>query len=353
MWKLMALGVFFVVAALASSGATGCTALWDCQEDPAAECFAGKGTGASASGGGGTGAGGASGAGNGEACLSGEECASGFCVDGVCCGSSCDGKCQGCAEAVTGALDGTCAGLPVGTGDPAFPECSAGGCGKVQGWCSCEDGIKGADETDIDCGGVCGATCTVGQACAGAVDCQGGLGCVDGRCCSSACDGACESCAVPGKEGICAPIAGPDPGFCDGAQQCSWTRSCGLANGEFCTNDQQCGTGHCVAATYCDDCEATGPCPAGFVCSEGSCAPAGRPLGVPCTSSGECVTSLCLDGVCCESLCVNLCTACNPVYTGGDSGVCAPIVAGLDPQGECSGPGAAGSCDGQGFCGKN
>lgn len=348
----MALGVFFVVAALASSGATGCNAVWDCHEDPAAECFVGKGTGASASGGGGTGAGGASGAGNGEACLSGEECASGFCVDGVCCGSSCDGKCQGCAEAVTGAPDGTCAGLPVGTGDPAFPECSAGGCGKVQGWCWCEDGIKGADETDIDCGGVCGATCSVGQACAGPTDCQGGLGCVDGRCCSSECSGPCESCAVPGQYGSCAPIAGPDAGFCEGEQQCGWAQVCALANGALCSADFECGSHRCGEAMLCTPCGALSFCAPGFACVEGSCAATGKVYGA-CHADVECASEHCADGVCCDEPCSGACLACSFAYTGKQSGVCAPIVAGLDPQSECNGPGAAGSCDGQGFCGKN
>jgi uncharacterized membrane protein YgcG len=51
---------------------------------------------------------------NGVACSSATACASGFCVDGVCCESACDGKCVSCNQA---ARAGKCSGYAAGS-DP-------------------------------------------------------------------------------------------------------------------------------------------------------------------------------------------------------------------------------------------
>src|SRR5262249_11502779 len=47
---------------------------------------------------------------NGIACSSNPDCASGWCVDTVCCDTACDGLCETCiaAKQVSGAADGTC-----------------------------------------------------------------------------------------------------------------------------------------------------------------------------------------------------------------------------------------------------
>ncbi len=61
-----------------------------------------------------------------------------------------------CADlGYTGCSDGSCAGKPV-----------------VE---TCSDGKKNQDETDIDCGGVCGATCGTGQGCKSSKDCKAGV----------------------------------------------------------------------------------------------------------------------------------------------------------------------------------
>jgi hypothetical protein len=44
----------------------------------------------------------------GAACAAASDCGSGFCADGVCCASACDGTCYACNQA---GLLGTCAGL--------------------------------------------------------------------------------------------------------------------------------------------------------------------------------------------------------------------------------------------------
>lgn len=59
---------------------------------------------------------------NGTDCDGAGECASGFCVDGVCCDTACEGACGACVGSATGADDGTCAALPFGTS--AAPSCN-------------------------------------------------------------------------------------------------------------------------------------------------------------------------------------------------------------------------------------
>lgn len=51
-----------------------------------------------------------------EPCGDAVTCASGFCVDGVCCDSACDGACQGCSAAAKGSGDdGICGNVAAGT----------------------------------------------------------------------------------------------------------------------------------------------------------------------------------------------------------------------------------------------
>jgi hypothetical protein len=54
---------------------------------------------------------------NGFTCAQNAECASDFCVDGVCCNALCDGLCEACVGVFTNVSDGTCADVLVGT-DP-------------------------------------------------------------------------------------------------------------------------------------------------------------------------------------------------------------------------------------------
>ena len=56
---------------------------------------------------------------DGASCSAPADCMSGFCVDGVCCGTACDGECERC----DGSAPGTCA--PVGDGMDPDDECGA------------------------------------------------------------------------------------------------------------------------------------------------------------------------------------------------------------------------------------
>ena len=161
--------------------------------------------------------------GNGEGCTVARapSCASGFCVDGVCCEkASCSGVCQSCAVA---GHEGTCVQAVAGTEVP--DSCSGSQACDGSGNCKTRNGL----------------TCSSGSACASGF-------CVDGVCCESACDGACVSCNQTGRTGKCAAhVAGSDP-----------ENECGLGEG-VCRSTCN-GSGACEYAadqTPCGSCE---PC---------------------------------------------------------------------------------------------
>jgi hypothetical protein len=237
---------------------------------------------------------------NGTACAFGAVCASGFCVQGVCCDSLCNGPCDVCAKSLGAAVDGSCL-TPT----------------------------------------TCTASLPPGAACQADAQC-GSKHCVDGVCCSTACDGACVACNV--TAGSCTPVtAGSDPrgscrgetgcsGTCDGAGACAFPpsgthcdtcKSCDAAG--HCNqlpsdeDDATCGTitcaalssecsifadvtmrrcaavGLCAAPNDPTTCVASTPVPDGQPCSGGSCragrcmpAPAPSPMRPPsgCSFSG-------------------------------------------------------------------
>lgn len=117
------------------------------------------------------GAGGAAGCGGasclqplGTPCTSADMCASGNCVDKVCCDSACTGTCMACDG--TGTV-GTCTSVP-----------------------ACGQGLQPL-----------GSTCTSPAGCASGY-------CVGGVCCNTACSGTCMSCNAAGTTGTCTQTAG-------------------------------------------------------------------------------------------------------------------------------------------------
>jgi hypothetical protein len=180
-------------------------------------------------------------------CTDDSECASGFCADGVCCDAACDGTCQSCA--LTGKV-GTCSAVA-----------------------NAQDDTCGGDST-CDSAGRCGKQ--LGSTCASPSDCASG-NCVDGVCCGSASCGTCQSCAIPGSVGACAPvpkhIEDPDSS-CSAPSACNGLGACQLGN------------------------------------------------GAACSAASDCVSQQCVDGVCCESACDGTCYSCDQE---GSKGVCKPI----------------------------
>lgn len=157
----------------------------------------------------------------GEPCSVGRECKTGFCADGVCCGSACGAHCHTCAS-VKGtclpAAAGTDARRECGDGEPCADACaSGGGCAPRVGQTCAETGCSADGRAQID-----PTACVSGNlACPAQTTACGAFLCdpLAGRCrthCASvadcalglACDlaGACVPApgAVAGDAGLCA-----------------------------------------------------------------------------------------------------------------------------------------------------
>lgn len=298
----------------------------------------------------------------GEACELGAQCRSGFCADGVCCESACDGLCESCTAALSGGLDGFC-GATFAHRETA-DECV--------GPTAC-NGVRGC------------YTAQLGAECEQASECVSGF-CADGRCCASACDGTCSACT---SSGACnAVLSAEDVGTCDDsfgcAQppcQCNASGGC-AATGGTCVTGASCVSGFCSDGVCCDSacdglCEScrasetgatTGRCAPIMAnqdpsseCENGACDGASacqRDIGSACTASGQCTSGNCIDGLCCDNSCGGKCRSCRGADTGGSDGVCGLVASGTDPANECGmyslldGGLIDSKCDGAGACTK-
>jgi hypothetical protein len=156
--------------------------------------------------------------GNGEGCNAtfASSCASGFCVEGVCCDvAACTGACKSCNVAGS---EGTCVMAKAGTEVPG--SCSEGQACDGSGKCMSKNG----------------------QPCTSAANCASGF-CADSVCCDGACTDTCVACNQAGQVGKCKPYtAGTDPqnecgdgtgackSTCDGVGSCGfpqYTTPCG------------------------------------------------------------------------------------------------------------------------------
>ena len=195
---------------------------------------------------------------NGMSCTTANQCLSGNCVDGVCCNTACNGQCEACDSTgsagtctpTMGAPHGTrpaCAGMApcAGTCDGtsrtncAYPgsstECRAASCadGTANSRATCDGNGGCGVPTATMCrpytcdGTACRSSCTsasdcidgfrcemgrcvprgnLGTPCTSDAQCTMGAVCANGVCCNRACNGACESCALPASAGTCTPL---------------------------------------------------------------------------------------------------------------------------------------------------
>jgi hypothetical protein len=219
-------------------------------------------------------------------CTSGAECASTFCVDGVCCDSACDGSCEACN--LTG-KEGTCTAVK---GAPIAPRAACPSTGT--GVCA------------STCDGVTRAACVLPGATTecGAASCDTSGGMIG----ASHCDGA-GACAAPAPTS-CAPFV------CEGG---ACKTSCTLDTD--CADGMRCTSGSCVAAT-----------PAGPHANVG--------LVQRCSADGECATGHCSDGVCCDQACKEKCSSC---AVPGFIGKCLPE-SGIDLRNDCNSASCTSSC---------
>ena len=228
----------------------------------------------------------------GQACQAGADCASGFCADGVCCKSACNGICQTCAAAGN---VGTCIPADVAT-DPRN---------------DCAD--QGAPSCGTD--GFCDGT------------------------------GACEkyvagvACQNAGCTGSMLTFAGR----CDGLGTCNVKPSQSCA--PYVCNTTGANVGSCETV-----CTADADCSVGNSCNNGSCGL--KPPGASCAADADCMSTHCAQGVCCSTVCTGTCMSC---AVAKNEGTCIAVPVGSDPLGQCADQGAAscltnGFCDGAGAC---
>jgi hypothetical protein len=164
---------------------------------------------------------------NGASCAGNAACASGNCIDGVCCGTTCTGTCMSCK--VTGSF-GTCTNVPSGQTDSnAAVACIAPNA----------------------CNGAGACKTTNGQTCLLPTDCVSGS-CADGVCCNTACATACMACNLAATLGTCSniPSGQPDPSpanACAGTSLCDGAGVCKLGSGAPCTLASQCFSNVCMS----------------------------------------------------------------------------------------------------------
>jgi hypothetical protein len=362
----------------------------------------------------------------GAACGQAKQCKTDFCVDGVCCDTSCDGACQACAADLkaSGDAPGLCGAAKAGTNpnngcaDEGALSCKhngvcddAGACalypmGAVCGTSTCVgDGSKGYNQvgdacngqgtcspaatttcgvfacskgqclssctTALDClasaycdGNVCKAKLAPGAACKQKDTCASGF-CVDGVCCDTSCDGACQACAAALKAsgdgaGMCgAAKAGTNPnngcldegapsckhnGTCSGDGTCALYPTGAVCGTSACVEDgpkgynqvgyacngqgtcspnatKACGEFSCTGGACLASCKTSSDCLASAYCDGGVCQAKLAP-GKACTQKDTCASGFCVDGVCCNTPCSGQCEACD---VADAVGTCIPV----------------------------
>ncbi|MFQ6083849.1 MAG: hypothetical protein ACE5WD_10910, partial [Candidatus Aminicenantia bacterium] len=255
----------------------------------------------------------------GQPCSFGGECGSGWCVDGVCCDSACNGTCLACNLAGN---EGVCTFRSVDDNT----ECAA--CNRCTGLninCQPENTADGYNCVD-DC-----TRCSNGS-------------CVDRPQWATAECSACNACDVAG--GNCVYVGVCSPGTPEGCGNCG-TRTCqpncqwGSCTGQgVCApgtpDSQNCGSGACLG-TQTRTCQADCTWPGWSACSTngnpcGNCGTCSGEVcsdqkanGQTCSVGTECCSGNCVDGVCCDSACGGSCQSCN---LAGSVGTCTTRAAG-------------------------
>jgi hypothetical protein len=193
---------------------------------------------------------------NATPCTTASECASGFCVDGVCCNSACTGQCEACEV-----LTGTCQpvkGEPKGT----RPNCSGSTSDPI-----CKNQCDGVNRTS--CRYPTSTTaCGTGSSCSG-----------NSLVAARSCNGS-GSCSLSGSTTNCSPYI-CDPAATACKNTCASTADC--VSGYICQGSS------CVRASATDGCDGSKVINADG--SRSDCAPWGCAAGrcrESCTSNSQC-----------------------------------------------------------------
>jgi hypothetical protein len=331
----------------------------------------------------------------GQLCAKGTDCASTFCVDGICCAQACQGACKSCALPSS---MGHCAPIPAGAADPrgvcadlGVATCGtdgtcdgAGSCHKYKTGTQCQDEHCESNvytppatcsstgqcvaASAIGCapyacnGARCFTSCTSSTSCVAPNTCDANSSCgkkppgafcsdkseclsavcAQGVCCATACAGACRSCALAGSMGLCrdVPTGAPDPASTCAAQAMTTCGTNGMCEAGACQKYGQgipCADATCPAAgttfTPGATCDGAGACvtPASSSCFPFHCG--GTACKATCSADADCVSpNVCGNGSCGLK---------SPGAACGDGTECG---SGICAQGVCCKTACAGAC---------
>ncbi len=232
-------------------------------------------------------------------CLGASDCDSDICdaVSNTCSQATCSDGVQNGAESGVDCGGPLCPQCPVNPSCNASnsdcnvgSDCTSGVCETNAGCCvapTCSDGVQNQDETDIDCGGVCGATCQVDEGCDDANDCL-----------TQSCDA---------TSGLCVPSACND-GVMNGQEtdiDCGGPTCDSCDDGKDCLENSDCDSLSCPASNTC----VTETCTDGIMngdetdtdCGGGTCPDC--IIGEVCADNSDCVTNLCVENECVSPTC--------------------------------------------------
>ena len=164
------------------------------------------------------------------------DCASGFCVDAVCCDTACTTPCFSCDQPAT---QGMCSPLFGAEDVFASPTCV--------GTRICSDDTSSPPSCVL-----VHPLAPIGAPCITPAECASQF-CVDSVCCAAACSAPCFSCNQAIALGTCLPIYGAEDSSaippCAGTRACSndttSAPACKLTDGQECTRDADCINNHC------------------------------------------------------------------------------------------------------------
>lgn len=183
-------------------------------------------------------------------------------------------------------------------GDAGSLDVPSGGAGPAS---FCHDGLTGANETGIDCGGLC-PPCDAGQGCVNVSDCTSKV-CTQGVCQAASCQD-----AVLNGDETAVDCGGVCPIHCDVGQGCQSPYDCRTS---VCAGT--CQAASCTDGAHNGDESATD-------CG-GSCDPC--PNGQPCLAPADCRSGSCFHDICVNAGCTD------QIKNGNETGVdcggsCAP-----------------------------
>ena len=168
---------------------------------------------------------------------------------------------------------------------------------------------------------------TAGASCGATGECQTGLTCLDGVCCTQSTCPACQNCGATGTCSITVSSADDTTGTtCTGTNTCGAAGTCKKKSGETCLAAGDCASGKCVdsldgtskicCASTCSTCQG---------CKSDGSACARKNAGAPdstCGTAANCQTGNCNSAGTCEQIVAGTTCGTNLYCTG--SGQCAP-----------------------------